>query len=98
MRTGDEARTTTGRRAMRSTMQEYQLTIGAILRHCTTVNGDGQVITATADGSRTRSYAEIGERAARLANALRSLGIDGDQRVGTFCWNNVEHLEAYLAV
>ncbi len=83
---------------MRSTMQEFQLGIGAILRHCTTVNGDGQVITATADGSRTRSYSEIGERAARLANALRSLGIDGDQRVGTFQWNNVEHLEAYLAV
>src|SRR3954463_11338026 len=82
---------------MRSTMQEFQLGIGAILRHCTTVNGDGQVITATADGSRTRTYAEIGERAARPANAPRSLGIPGDQRVGTFQWNNVEHLEAYLA-
>src|SRR6201996_5274799 len=37
-------------------------------------------------------------RAARLANALRSLGVDGDQRVGTFMWNNAEHLEAYLAI
>jgi fatty-acyl-CoA synthase len=37
-------------------------------------------------------------RSAQLANALRRLGVDGDQRVGTFMWNNAEHLEAYLAV
>jgi acyl-CoA synthetase (AMP-forming)/AMP-acid ligase II len=83
---------------MRSTMQEYQLTIGALLRHVTNVHPDGQVITATADGSRSETYAELGRRAARLANALRSLGITGDQRVGTFQWNNAEHLEAYLAI
>ncbi|MFD0853823.1 AMP-binding protein, partial [Actinomadura adrarensis] len=34
----------------------------------------------------------------RLAEALRGLGVDGDQRVATFMWNNAEHLEAYLAV
>jgi acyl-CoA synthetase (AMP-forming)/AMP-acid ligase II len=83
---------------MRSTMQEFQLTVGALMRHGTDVHGDGQVVTATSDGSRSRSYAEVGVRAARLANALRGLGITGDQRVGTFQWNNAEHLEAYLAV
>ena len=83
---------------MRSTMQEFQLTIGALLRHVANVHPDGQVITATADGSRSETYAELGRRAARLANALRSLGITGDQRVGTFQWNNAEHLEAYLAI
>lgn len=83
---------------MRSTMQDFQLTIGGILRHGTQVHGDGQVVTATADGLRTESYADVGLRAARLANALRSLGISGDQRVATFQWNNAEHLEAYLAV
>ncbi len=83
---------------MRSTMQDFQLTIGGILRHGTDVHGDGEVVTATSDGSRTETYADVGRRAARLANALRSLGIEGDQRVGTFQWNNAEHLEAYLAV
>ncbi len=83
---------------MRSTMQHFPLTIGAILRHGTDVHGDGQVVTATADSSRSESYADVGRRAARLANALRGLGISGDQRVGTFQWNNAEHLEAYLAV
>ncbi len=47
---------------------------------------------------RRRSYAEVGRRAARLANALRRLGVDADQRVATFMWNNAEHLEAYLAI
>ncbi len=83
---------------MRSTMQDDQLTIGAIRRHVVEVHPDGVAITATDGGSRSRSYSELGERTARLANALRGLGVDGDQRVGTFQWNNVEHLEAYLAV
>ena len=83
---------------MRSTMQDDQLTIGAIRRHATSVHPDSEVVTATDGGSRTRTFAEVGERVGRLANALRSLGVEGDQRVGTFQWNNVEHLEAYLAV
>ena len=83
---------------MRSTMQDDQLTIGAVRRHVVDVHPDGEAVTATADGVRSRSYAEVGERTARLANALRALGVDGDQRVATFQWNNVEHLEAYLAV
>ncbi len=83
---------------MRSTMQDFPLTIGSILRHGTQIHGDSEVVTATPDGSRRTSYAEVGRQAARLANGLRSLGITGDQRVATFQWNNTEHLIAYLAV
>jgi fatty-acyl-CoA synthase len=79
-------------------MQDAQLTIGSVLKHGTTVHGDSEVVTATADGTRSRTYAEVGARAAQLAHALRGLGIDADQRVATFMWNNAEHLEAYLAV
>ncbi|MGZ4460717.1 MAG: AMP-binding protein, partial [Nocardioidaceae bacterium] len=83
---------------MQSTMQDFPLTIGAILRHGTGVHPHAEVVTATADGTRSTTYAELGRRAARLANGLRSLGVDGDQRVATFQWNNAEHLEAYFAV
>jgi len=83
---------------MRSTMQEFPLTIGVILRHGAEVHGDGEVVTATADSMRSETYAEVAVRAARLANVLRSLGVTGDERVGTFQWNNAEHLEAYLGV
>ena len=69
------------------------------MRYGTTVFGDKEVVTCAGDEpARRRSYADVGERTARLANALRSLGVDGDQRVGTFMWNNAEHLEAYLAI
>ena len=46
---------------------------------------------------RTITYRELGEQVGRLANALRDLGITGDERVATFMWNNAEHLAAYLA-
>ncbi len=83
---------------MRSTMQDFQLTIGSIREHGTTVHRDSEVVTATDSGSRSTSYGELGGQVARLANGLRSLGIEGDQRVATFQWNNTEHLAAYLAV
>jgi len=83
---------------VRSTMMDVPLTIASIMRYGTSVFGDREVVTWTGDGTRRRTYAEAGGRAARLANALRRLGVDADQRVGTFMWNNAEHLEAYLAV
>jgi len=83
---------------VKSTMQDAQLTIGSVLEHGTTVHADSEVVTATADGTRDRSYAEVGRRTAQLAHGLRGLGVDADQRVATFMWNNVEHLEAYLAI
>ncbi|MEN4476789.1 fatty acid--CoA ligase [Mycolicibacterium cosmeticum] len=92
---------------MYSTMQNWPLTITAILRHACGVNGDRVVTTATRQGGaaaasglghRSLTYREVGEQAAQLAHALRGLGITGDQRVATFQWNNAEHLVAYLAV
>jgi fatty-acyl-CoA synthase len=84
---------------MRSTMQDFPLTVGAIMRYGITVHADRTVTTATGGGGyRHASYAEVGRRAARLANALRRIGITGDERVATFMWNNQEHLEAYLAI
>ncbi|MFI5066390.1 MAG: long-chain-fatty-acid--CoA ligase, partial [Streptosporangiales bacterium] len=83
---------------MRSTMMDMPLTIASIMRYGTSIFGNREVVTCTEDGTRRRTYAEAGRRAARLANALRRLGVDADQRVGTFMWNNAEHLEAYLAI
>jgi fatty-acyl-CoA synthase len=79
-------------------MQNFPLTITAILRHASGVHGARKVTTATGDGYRQCTYRELGQQAARLANALRRLGVAGDQRVATFMWNNAEHLTAYVAV
>lgn len=83
---------------MRSTMQDVPLTVTRIMTYGTTVHGSSEVVTWTGDGVRRATYAQVGERAARLASALRGLGVTGDQRVATLMWNNQEHLEAYLAV
>jgi fatty-acyl-CoA synthase len=79
-------------------MMDVPLTVTAIMRHGTTAYADSEVVTLTTTGSRRRTYGETGARVAQLANALRALGVDGDQRVATLMWNNAEHLEAYLAI
>ncbi|HHX83946.1 MAG TPA: long-chain fatty acid--CoA ligase [Actinomycetales bacterium] len=83
---------------MRSTMQTEPLNISTILRFGETVHKGAVVTTWTESGPRSLTFGELGARAAQLAHALRGLGIDGDQRVATFQWNNSEHMEAYLAV
>src|SRR5579875_1083242 len=87
-----------GGTSMYGTMQDFPLTISGILRHATAVHGARSVITATENGFRDCTYYDLGGQAAQLANALPGLGIDADQRVATFMWNNQEHLAAYLAI
>jgi len=79
-------------------MMDVPLTVTALMRYGTTTFADREVRTWTGDSSHNQSYGETGARAAKLAGALRSLGVDSDQRVATLMWNNAEHLEAYLAV
>ncbi|HUI03737.1 MAG TPA: long-chain fatty acid--CoA ligase [Acidimicrobiales bacterium] len=83
---------------MLSTMQDGPLLISGILRRGQTVYGDSRVLTLTPQGYRESTFAQVGGRAERLARALRRLGVGEDDRVGTFAWNDQEHLEAYLAV
>src|SRR5271169_4710819 len=83
---------------MRSTMQDGPLLISGIVRHGSWLYADKRIITCEADGYRTATFAEVTARAERLARALRHLGVGEGDRVGTFCWNTQEHVEAYLAV
>jgi fatty-acyl-CoA synthase len=83
---------------MRSTMQDGPLLISGLLRHGQLVHGDSLVITVDQDSYRQATFAEVADRAERLAAALARLGVGHGDRVGTFCWNNQGHMEAYLAV
>jgi fatty-acyl-CoA synthase len=83
---------------IRSTMQDYPLTIGAIMRHGARVYGASECVTWTGALPRRSSYAQVAQNAARLAGALARLGIKPGDPVATFCWNNTEHLEAYFGV
>ena len=81
-----------------STMQDHPLTITDLFRHGRTVHARSEVVTCEGETVRRASFAEVGDRAARLAGALHRLGIRAGDRVATFCWNTQEHLEAYFAV
>lgn len=83
---------------MQSTMQDQPLIINAIFEHGRKVYAASEVVTFTGDGARRASFREVAARAKRLAAALARLGISGSDRVGTFCWNSQEHLEAYFAI
>ncbi len=83
---------------MLSTMQDCPLTIAALFAHGRAIHADSEVVTCEGDRVRRARFAEVAERAERLAAALRRLGVRPGDRVATFSWNTQEHLEAYLAV
>lgn len=83
---------------MKGLMQELPLNIPMIARHAARMHPRKTVATKTADGVRVTRYAELFERARRLAAALKGLGVAPDDRVATFCWNHQAHLEAYIAI
>jgi fatty-acyl-CoA synthase len=83
---------------MLSTMQDDQLSLAYLLQYGARLHANAEVATWTGSGTRKSTFAQVGKRSAQLAHALRSLGVTGDQRVGTFMWNNTEHLECYMAI
>jgi fatty-acyl-CoA synthase len=83
---------------MFSTMQDEPLSLATLLRYASTFQSDATVSTWTGEGIRSVTFGEVGEQAARLANALRGLGVGVGDRVATFMWNNSEHQVAYIGV
>src|SRR5262245_21922564 len=83
---------------MLSTMQDRPLTVTALFEHGRIVHGRSAVATYEGEHTRRATFADVGERAGRLAAALQRLGVRAGDRVGTFCWNTQEHLEAYFAI
>ena len=77
---------------------DHPLTLQHVRDRMGGLYGDSEIVSVR-DGERTRAtYAEVVERADRLAAALRGLGVEPGDRVATFMWNSREHFEAYLAV
>lgn len=84
---------------MNGLMMDYQLTLDRILEHANCMNGHKRITTMQPDGSLHRyTYADLYRRVKRLAKALVNLGLEPGDRVGTFAWNNYQHLELYYAI
>ncbi|QCP55111.1 long-chain fatty acid--CoA ligase [Trinickia violacea] len=84
---------------MRHTMMDFPLTIGGILAHAAKVYGGTEIVSYMPDCSTHRyCVADLASRVARLAGALRELGLQPGDRVATLMWNHYAHLETYFAV
>lgn len=55
-------------------------------------------LTGTVFGDRKRTWAEVGNRVARMAGALRDLGVEDDDRVAILSLNSDRYLEYFYAV
>ena len=78
-------------------MMDYPLLVPRLLERANTFFPDKKIITREEDGEHRYTYRDLTGRVARLANALRGLGVGEGDRVGTFGWNTYRHLEAYFA-
>jgi fatty-acyl-CoA synthase len=78
-------------------MMDYPLTIRNIYERARKLFPDKQLVTRRPGGVERTTYGDWAERVARLAGALRELGVGPGDRVATFCWNHDRHLETYFA-
>ena len=83
---------------MRALMQRDPLVLSSLLERAVTYYPQARIATKTPDGIEHETYEELGDRSARLANALKELGVGPGDRVGSFAFNTSRHLELYFAV
>ncbi|MGO4839944.1 AMP-binding protein, partial [Rhizobiaceae sp. 2RAB30] len=69
--------------------------ITQFVRQATTLNPQG---TATVYGERRRSWTEFAERTARLAAALKKLGLATDDFVAVLSMNSDRYVELFYAI
>ena len=81
-----------------STMMNTPLTMQLLMDRGPSLAPHVEVVTRTRQGVHRYTYADLGQRARQLANALAKLGINQGDRVATFAWNSYRHLEVYYAV
>ena len=79
-------------------MMDYQLTIDRVLEHGNRLYPYKKIKTKLPDGAlHEYTYSDLYTRVKRLCNVLEGLGVEPGDRVGTFAWNNHQHVELYFA-
>jgi fatty-acyl-CoA synthase len=80
-------------------IQDYALTLDKVLDHAARWHPDKVVVTACADGRRSRiGYADLRVRAQRVSAVLQSFGMAQGSRVATLAWNTQAHMECWYAI
>ena len=80
-------------------MMQMPLLVSSLLRHAELNHGEREIVSRRVEGDIHRyTYADLAKRARQLANALKDLGVQSSDRVGTLAWNGYRHMELYYAV
>jgi acyl-CoA synthetase (AMP-forming)/AMP-acid ligase II len=80
------------------TMMQTQLTMPVLMDRGSILAPDVEIVSKMRDGIHRYTYADLGRRARKLADALTKLGVRQGDRVATFAWNGYRHLELYYAL
>ena len=84
---------------MHGLMQDWPLTVDKILDHAKAWHGDREIVSRSIEGPIVRTtYGQVHERAKRLSNALKGLGIKPGDRCATLAWNTARHIEAWYGI
>ncbi|HEY1753479.1 MAG TPA: long-chain-fatty-acid--CoA ligase [Caulobacteraceae bacterium] len=84
---------------MQGLMQDWPLTLDKIIDHAANWHGQREIVSRSVEGPLVRTtYAEVRQRAKRLSNALKALGVKPGDRVATLAWNTARHIEAWYAI
>jgi len=80
-------------------MQDYEFNLTKILKHAARWHGNTEVVTDSIhNGIHRTSYKELYKRTKQLANALKRLGANEGDRIGTMAWNTWRHMECWYAI
>jgi len=77
-------------------MQDWPLRVMRLVDHAEREHGDGEIVSAWADGSVTRTnWREVTHDARRMAQSLEALGFRPGDRIATLAMNHSRHLSSW---
>ena len=80
-------------------MMHMPLLTSTLLVHAERHHADQQIVSRRVEGDIHRyTYADLAQRARKLAKAVAALGVANGERVATLAWNGYRHMELYYAV
>ncbi|MFT5112012.1 MAG: acyl-CoA synthetase (AMP-forming)/AMP-acid ligase II [Parasphingorhabdus sp.] len=82
---------------MQGLMMDRPLLIRNIIDHANRNFPTVEIVSQTVEGERHRyTYADAHRRSGQLSNALKRLGANRSDRIGTIAWNTYRHFELYF--
>lgn len=80
-------------------MQDQPLLISSLIEHAARYHPNVEIVSRTCEGDTVRTnWRDLSKRVARLANALKRIGVGPGDRVASLAWNTHRHVELYFAV